>query len=71
MKIVNGIIEQKSVRYEDVNVGSCFKFSKDDTNVFLKTDYEQDAVSVINGEYYSNLCGEDVFPVNVEVHIIS
>ena len=71
MEIVNDTVKQKSVKYEDVREGSCFKFSKDGTDVLMKTDFEQDAVSLIDGEYLSDLCGDNVFPVNAEVHIIN
>ncbi len=70
MEIVNSKAEQKSVKYEDVRIGTCFKFDKDSADIFMKTDYEQDAVSLIDGEYQYGLCGENVFPVNVEVHIV-
>jgi hypothetical protein len=58
-------------KYEDLEEGQCFKWSKDAENVLLKTDYEQDAVDLVDGEYYSDLCGEDVYPVEAEIHIIN
>lgn len=70
MRIVNVKAEQESVKFEDLDEGQCFKWGKDDDEVYLKTDYEQDAVNLETGEYFSNLCGEDVFPVDAEVHVI-
>ena len=70
MKIVNTKTEQEPVKFEELDEGQCFKMHIADTEVWMKTDYDQDAVSLIDGEYYSDLCEEDVYPVNAEIHIL-
>lgn len=70
MRIVNNKVEQKPMKFEDLDEGQCFKWSKNATCVWMKTDCEQDAVDLGDGEYLSNCCGEDVFPVDAEVHIV-
>ena len=70
MKVVNDVKEQEAIKFEDLPEGHCFRWGVSTTDLLLKTDYEHDAVSLINGEYYFDLCDEDVFPVNAEVHII-
>ena len=69
MKIVDEVTEQKPVKFEDLDTGQCFKWARSGSTVMLKTDCDQDAVDLTDGEYYSNLCDEDVYPVNAEVHI--
>jgi len=39
--------------------------------ILMKVDDEQSAVDLLNGEFFSSLCGEKVFPVNAELHIIN
>lgn len=70
MKIVNDKKEQEAEKFEDLPNGHCFRWDDVSFDILLKTDYEQDAVSLVDGEYYSNLCGEDIVPVNAEVHIV-
>lgn len=71
MKIVNTEVEQEPIKFEDLEAGQCFKWNRSaTTNIWMKTDYDQDAVDLGDGEYCSNLYGEDVFPVNAEVHIV-
>ena len=70
MKVVNDEKRQESVKFEDLRPGECFRWSESVGDILLKTDYEQGAVSLMDGEYYCDLCGEDAFPVNTEVHII-
>jgi len=59
--------EKKKVNFADLNKGDCFEWVN---SVLIKTDYEQDAVDLVDGTVYSGICGEDVYPVNAEVHII-
>ncbi|KKN71229.1 hypothetical protein LCGC14_0422720 [marine sediment metagenome] len=63
--------ELKSTLFEDLNEGDCFWFAAEtDANIWMKTNYEQDAVNLIDGEYGSDLCGEAVYLVNAEIHIV-
>lgn len=71
MNVVNDAAEQKPVKFEDLDEGQCFKWSKGESGIMLKTDCDQDAVDLTDGEYYSDLCGEDVYPVNAEIHIVN
>ena len=72
MKIVDNKAEVKLKKFEDLVNGQCFKWNiSGNTDLLMKTDYEQDAISLIDGEYYSELCGDMVIPINAEVHIIN
>ncbi|MCK5611630.1 hypothetical protein KAR91_57700 [Candidatus Pacearchaeota archaeon] len=71
MKIVRHEKEEsKRILFEDLDKGACFWFSDEtDENIWMKTNYEQDAVDLTDGEYRNKLCGETVYPVNIELHI--
>lgn len=71
MKIVNDVTEQKPVKFEDLDEGQCFRWSKGGSIILMKTNYDQDAVDLLDGEYYSDLCDEDVYPVDAEIHIVN
>jgi len=67
------IVEDKKrpgVLYESLNATDCFRLQENDNDLWLKTDFDQDAVSLVDGEYISDMCGETVFPVAVELHVI-
>ena len=62
--------ESQKVLFEDLDEGACFWFAAEtDANIWMKTNYEQDAVDLTDGEYRSDLYGELVYPVNVELHV--
>lgn len=71
MKIVNDKQEATPVKYDNLDVGDCFRLKSDYQGLLVKTDYREGAVNLINGMYYNDLCGTDVYPVKVELHVIS
>ena len=60
----------EKILFEDLDEGTCFWFANEtDENVWFKTDYEQDAVDLTDGEYRSDLCGQEVHPIDIELHV--
>lgn len=53
----------KTTKYDDLEPGDTFMYQE---NLCMKSDYEQDAMCLVDGESFSNMCGEDVIPVNAE-----
>lgn len=59
--------EKNTVDYEKLEPGDCFRFEDE---LFIKSDYDQDAVGLKSGHAKCDMCGEQVTPVNAEVQII-
>lgn len=62
-------VEKDKVDFAELESGDCFRDC--DGELMIKTDWEQDAVSLEDGQVFSNWCGRAVTPVNAEVHIIN
>ncbi len=54
--------------FAELEAGDCFKWRSD---LYIKTDYEQDAVRLSDGLALDNMCDKQVTPINVEVQIIN
>lgn len=67
MRILEGN-KKKTVDFEELKSGDCFRDAEGD--LMMKIDIDQDAVELSNGVVYGGLCGDQVTPVNAEVHII-
>ena len=59
--------EKNTIDYEKLNAGDCFRFENE---ICVKSDFEQDAIRLVDGQMLSDMCGEMVTPVNAEVQII-
>lgn len=59
--------EKNTVDFAELKPGDCFRWGD---SLLIRTDYEQDAVDLEDGSTYSNMCGDQVTPVNAEVQII-
>lgn len=66
MKVVRNEKEIKEVNFADLNPGDCFEHEGD---LCIKSQYEQDAISLTDGEQYEDMCGDTVILVNAEIHI--
>jgi len=66
MKVIENN-EENTVDFEELEPGDCFRWK---SNLLIKTDCEQDAVDLEDGSTYSDMCKEQVTPVNTEVRII-
>jgi len=59
--------EKNLVDFTDLSVGDCFRY---DGQLYIKSDCDQEAVGLVDGNALSELCNTRVTPVNAEVHII-
>ena len=59
--------EKNTVDFADLDPGDCFRWAGD---LYVKADYEQDATGLLDGSALSEMCGEQVTPVNAEIQII-
>ena len=64
MKILSAT---KRVDFADLGPGDCFRWLG---HLFIKANYKQYAVSLADGCTATDLCGEEVMPVNAEIQII-
>ena len=78
MKIVTKTrLSKPVINFEAVRKGQCFRFADEfktlgiKAELYMKTDYDQDAVELSSGSYYSGLCGEKVIVFDAEVHVIN
>ena len=68
-------LSKEIVKFEDVQTGECFRFadeyedSDDKAELCMKTDCDQDAVALATGQYYCDLCGENVIVFEAEIHV--
>lgn len=60
--------EKNKVDFAELDAGDCFRDC--DGELMIKTDWEQDAVSLEDGQVFGNFCGKEVTPVNAEVRVI-
>ncbi len=66
MKIVKRE-EKKTVDFVTLKPGDCFRAFD---QLYVKSQIDQDATGLENGDARVNMCSIQVTPVNVEVHII-
>jgi len=59
--------EGNTVDYGELEAGDCFRYKN---KLYVKADYEQDAICLTDGSMQCDMCGEKVTPVNAEVQII-
>ncbi len=59
--------EKNVVDFSDLDIGDAFRH---EGRIFVKTDWEQDAVRIDDGVVYEQMCREKVIPVNAEVQVI-
>lgn len=59
--------EENTVDFAELESGECFRYQRD---LWVKTDYEQDAVCLQDGNVRADMCGEQITPINAEVQII-
>ena len=59
--------EKNTVDFADLDPGDCFRW---DGGLYVKSNCDQEAVSLVDGYALSEMCGEQVQPVNAEVQII-
>lgn len=59
--------EKNTVDFAELDPGDCFRW---EGGLYIKSDYEQDAVGLGNGHPLAEMCGEQVTPVNAEIQII-
>ncbi len=59
--------EKNKVDFADLGEGDCFRYCGE---LWIKTDYEQDGVCLVDGNVHEDMCGDMVTPVNAEVQII-
>ena len=66
MKVL-GKNEKNTVDFVELDAGDCFQY---EGNLYVKSEYEQDAVGLTDGHALCDMCGDQVTPVNAEVQII-
>lgn len=59
--------EKNLVDFADLNAGDCFRYRG---QVYVKSQCNQEAVGLSDGDAQEEMCGNMVTPVNAEVHII-
>lgn len=59
--------EGNTVDYGELEAGDCFRYREE---LYLKADFEQDAICLTDGSMLTDMCGDMVIPVNAEVQII-
>jgi len=59
--------EKNTVDFAKLKPGDCFRY---EGVLCIKTEFEQDAIVLDSGEVWSNMCGNNVIPINAEVYII-
>ena len=59
--------EKNTVDFAVLNPGDCFRW---EGNLYVKSDYGQDATGLTDGSALGDMCGDMVTPVNAEVQII-
>lgn len=55
------------VDFANLDAGDCFRYCG---ALYVKSDFEQDAVGLTDGHALEGMCGDMVAPVNAEVQII-
>ncbi|KKN69799.1 hypothetical protein LCGC14_0437450 [marine sediment metagenome] len=60
--------EKNLIDFADLDAGDCFRY---EGTVCIKTEFDQDAVTLGDGSVWSDMCGNMVTPVNAEVQIIN
>ena len=63
-KIIDKEKQSKTVDYADLEISDGFLY---DGEVCIKTDGEQNAVSLSNGEELCEMCGIQLIPVEIEI----
>lgn len=58
--------EGNTVDFADLEPGDCFRHRG---KLWIKANYEQDAICLQDGEMRTEFCGDMVTPVNAEVQI--
>lgn len=66
MKVVENNTEN-TVDFSELGAGDCFRWHGD---LYVKSEFEQDAVGLADGYAISDMCGDAVIPINAEIHII-
>lgn len=59
--------EKNTVDFAELEPGDCFRW---DGNLYVKSQFEQDAIGLVDGYAMEGMCGSQVQPVNAEVQII-
>lgn len=59
--------EKNLVDFTDLNAGDCFRYGG---RLYIKSDCDQEAVGLNDGDALCDMCDTMVTPVNAEVQII-
>ena len=59
--------EKNLVDFAKLDAGDCFRYQSD---LCIRSDWKQEAVSLNDGTVYEDMCGELVTPVNAEIQVI-
>ncbi len=59
--------EEKTVDFGRLNPGDCFRWNDE---LYIKSDFNQNAVGLNDGHALTDMCGDMVTPVNAEVQIL-
>lgn len=59
--------EKNTVNFTKLKSGDCFRWRG---NLYVKSECDQEAVGLTDGDALENMCGDQVTPVNAEVQII-
>ena len=67
MRVVIKDNEKNIVDYAKLKPGDCFRWDKD---IYIKSQCDQEAISLTDGYALADMCGEMVTLINAEVHVI-
>ena len=57
-----------TVDFASIRPGRCFEYG---SCLYIKCNAKQQAVRMTDGAVYDDMCGQQVIPINAEVHIIN
>jgi len=62
------LVKLSETSFEDLGEGCCFIDNSNVLLIKLSEAGEQSAVSLADGQYYSDLCGSQVIPVDITIN---